>query len=118
MYRLMSLRGSSADSSSSWAQSRFATWSSTSAPSTMMRWYSSRVASWSSSDPVATGVLFMAPPLVDGRGHAQEICSQQSRIRILPGSKLDSMVAGQPSFSVNSGGRINHRASPCSGGTL
>ena len=38
MYRLMSLRGSSADSSSNCAQIRLATWSSTSAPSTTMRW--------------------------------------------------------------------------------
>jgi len=51
MYRLMSLRGSSADSSSNWPHSRLATWSSTSAPSTMMRWYSSLAATWSSSDP-------------------------------------------------------------------
>src|ERR1700742_3022517 len=66
MYRLMSLRGSSADSSSSWAHSRLAIRSSTSAPSTMMRCWSSRAFSCSSSGPasggsaVADGMVF--PP--------------------------------------------------------
>src|SRR5580704_7318762 len=50
----MSPRGSSADSSSSCAQSRLAIWSSTSAPRTMMRWYSRRVASWSSISPAVS----------------------------------------------------------------
>src|SRR6185369_6894663 len=116
MYRLMSPRGSSADSSSNWAQSRFAIWSSTSAPSTMMRWYIRRAASWSSSVPVAASVVVMRPPLVDDRGHAQEICSQQRSVycgetRILPRSKRDSMVAGQPDFRVNSpaGSNIERR---------
>src|ERR1039458_1058165 len=55
MYRLMSLRESSADSSSSCAHSRLATWSSTSVPRTMMRWNSSRLTSCSSRDTVAGG---------------------------------------------------------------
>src|SRR3954451_8248758 len=44
----MSWRGSSAESSSSWAQMRLATASSTSWPSTTMRWCSSRADRWSS----------------------------------------------------------------------
>ena len=45
MYRLMSRRWSSAESSSNSAQIRFAIGSSTSWPSTTMRWCISRVAS-------------------------------------------------------------------------
>src|ERR1700722_13959182 len=54
MYRLMAPRGSSADSSSSWAQSRLATASSTSVPRRTMRWNMSRLMSCSSR-PAAVG---------------------------------------------------------------
>src|SRR3954451_18494347 len=48
MYRLMSVRGSSADRTSSWEQTRLAETSSTWVPSSTMRWARSWAASWSS----------------------------------------------------------------------
>ena len=63
IHRLMSRRGSSADSRSSWAQSRLPAASSRVVPSTMMRWCSSRVASSSSRPRRVGGGVAHAPSL-------------------------------------------------------
>lgn len=93
----MSLRGSSADSSSSWAQSRLATRSSTSVPRTMMRCWRSRAVSCSSS----------VPPVVVGSATAVCMISLLSRWtpESRPAINNGSPGGRQPRESAGSRGR-------------
>src|ERR1700722_9181717 len=65
MYRLMSAREFSADSSSSWAHRRLATRSSTSVPRTMIRWSRSLAVNWSSSVPAGWVMAVMLSTIGD-----------------------------------------------------
>ena len=83
MYSAMSRRGSSADSSRSCAQTRFATASSTSCPSTTMRWCSSRAARSSSNARAGGAVAVLGTGTSWGVGSRH---ARTARARRTPGS--------------------------------
>src|SRR5829696_2836486 len=85
MYRLMSARGSRAESRSSWAVIRLAMGSSTSDPRTMIRWWSSCMASWSSS-AAGRSESVIHPACAHTSHVGIALCLRQIRLRRRPGA--------------------------------
>src|SRR5689334_8864839 len=100
----MSLRGSSAASSSNWPHSRLAIGSSTSEPSTMMRWCSSRAATWSSIDPDGSPATLVAScGLMTTTMRPESVAHQRNLLsaEVPYGAGYSVMYTGTPTLEVS-----------------